>query len=120
MNWDLPSEFKIQFTINSDSSTPTGTQGNTAYLRFNSSSGVYLGKSSSARRNIVLFDESHIVHQIPVSTDVEYTMTYQNGTATLTDGTDTVTNTATLTKLYNVVAFNSSHIYLKELRVKAL
>ena len=119
LNWDLPSSFQMQFIFNSDGTTPSGSVENTCFFRFNNSNTIFVGKGSSSSRNIYL-DGNTILNQMPVSTDVEYTLTYQNGTATLTDGTDTVTASLTLTKLYSVNANSSSHAQVKNIKIKAL
>lgn len=113
VNYNLPNEFKIEFILNSNNSSST----NSAFLRFNNSSGNFIGKGSSSNRNIYLQDV--ILNTIPVSADVEYTITYENGITTLSDGTDTVSKTGlSLTSLYAIVG--SSNCQLKNIKIKPL
>ena len=113
VNYNLPNEFKLEFILNSNNSSST----NSAFLRFNNSSGNFIGKGSSSNRNIYLQDV--ILNTIPVSTDVEYTITYDNGVTTLSDGTDTVNKTGlSLTSLYAIIG--SSNCQLKNIKIKPL
>lgn len=115
VNYTLPSSFVIEFTINGGANQQYN---NTAFLRFNNDSGTYCGKGASASQNINL--ASTLLNQIPVNTDVEYTLTYDgNGNGVLTDGTDSITVTGlNLTKLWKVDASSKSHI--KNVKIKPL
>ena len=81
----------------------TGTaNANIGFMRFNTASNGYMGKGSSSNFNFTLYDGStgQTVGTIPSGTDKEYTLTYQNGTASVTDGTSTKSASMTITKLY--------------------
>lgn len=83
-------------------------------MRFNNSSGTYCGKGGSASQNINLGTTT--LNQITPNTDVEYTLTYENGTGVLTDGTDSITVTGlNLTKLYSFDA--RTYATLKNIRI---
>ena len=112
-NYDLPSSFKLEFSILS--SAPT-TASSISLLRFNSSSGVWCGKGSSGSANISLFGTTF--SSITANTEYNYVLTYQNGVATLTDGTTTKTSSQTLTKLYLLASTTNSK--LKEIKIKPL
>jgi len=113
--WDLPTDFKVEFIINSTS----GPDPNFAYLRFNDSNTLYCGKSASRNRNVVLFDESNILHTIPVSVDTKYVLTYDDGVATLTSGTDSITiNQANVESIYSVNGSDNASI--KNIKIKPL
>lgn len=113
--WDLPTNFKVEFIINSTN----GPDPNFAYLRFNNSNTIYCGKSSSSRRNIVLFGESNILHSIPVLVDTKYVLTYENGVATLTSGTDSISvNQSNVESIYSVTGSDNASI--KNIKIKPL
>jgi len=113
--WDLPTDFKVEFIINSTN----GPDPNFAYLRFNDSNTIYCGKSASRNRNIVLFGESNILHTIPVSVDTKYVLTYENGVATLTSGTDSISvNQSNVESIYSVEG--SDNASLKNIKIKPL
>ena len=118
-NWDLPSEFKLSFIIRSDSWSGSSGSMNAALIRFNSSTGVWCGKGSSSSRTIYA-PNGVTLNSIPANTDVEYTLTYDNGNCSFTDGTSTVTTTASLTKLYMIGAQESNHAHLKNIKIKPL
>ena len=105
--------------MNSDSySASTGSTANGAFIRFNSSSGPYVGKGATNSRNITF--NGVTLHQIPTSTDTEYTLSYDNGSCTLTSGADTITTSVSLTKLYSITAINTNHAHLKNIKIKPL
>ena len=114
VNYSLPSNFELDFTIYSTKPT---TDPSLAYFRFNSSSGIWCGKGGSTSRVVSFFGNSF--SQITnVNTDYNFTLTYENGVATLTDGTNTQTSSQTLTKLY---VFNSrGGSQLKNIKLKPL
>ena len=116
LDWSVPSAFELSFIINSGNSTSN----NAPYIRFNSSSAsLFCGKTGSANRNINLYNGSdNVLNQIPISTDVEYILTYENGVATLTDGTDTVSASMSITKIYQVNGTSNGKI--KEIKLKPL
>lgn len=117
-NWSLPSQFKLSYIINSDSWSGASGSSNFAFIRFNSSSGVWGGKGSSSNRGIQF--NNVLLNQIPTSTDTEYTLSYDNGSCTFTDGTDTITTTVSLTKIYLIVAKENNHSHLKNIKIKPL
>jgi hypothetical protein len=113
--WDLPTDFKVEFIINSTN----GPDPNFAYLRFNDSNTLYCGKSTSRYRNVVLFGESNILHSIPVSVDTKYVLTYENGVATLTSGTDSINiNQSNVSSIYSVNG--SDNATIKNIKLKPL
>ena len=118
-NWDLPSQFKLSFIILSDSWSGSSGSSNVALIRFNSSTGVWCGKGGSNSRTIYA-PNGVTLTSIPANTDVEYTLTYDNGNCSFTDGTSTVTTTASLTKVYSITAQESSHAHLKNIKIKPL
>jgi len=80
---------------------------------------IYCGKSASRNRNIVLFGESNILHTIPVSVDTKYVLTYENGVATLTSGTDSISvNQSNVESIYSVEG--SDNASLKNIKIKPL
>ena len=100
VDYTLPSEFEIDFTIYSTVLTSNTSIG---FLRFNNASGVWIGKGNSTNRNIYFFDT--IIRQITqTNTDYNFVLTYRNGITTLTDGTNTYTSTQSLDKLYSLVS----------------
>lgn len=118
LNWDLPSRFKLSFIINSDSAQGSTGLTNASYLRFNSSNGVWCGKGQSTNRNISF--NGVTLHQIPVSTDTEYTLEYDNGNCTFSSGEDSITTTVSLTKIYSLYALDQGHAHLKSIKIKPL
>lgn len=80
------------------------------FIRFNNG---WFGKGASSNLNIALYDGTNSVtlNQIPTNTDVEYTLTYQNGVMTITDGTDTTQLTTTnINSITQISAQNSVRI----------
>ena len=118
-NWDLPSQFKLSFKILSDSWSGSSGSMNVALIRFNSSTGVWCGKGSSSSRTIYA-PNGVTLTSIPANVETEYTLTYDNGNCSFTDGTSTVTTTASLTKLYMIAAQESNHAHLKNIKIKPL
>lgn len=116
IDYTLPSEFEIEFILNSNN----GGNPNYAYIRFNGSSdNLFVGKLGSSSRDVLLYNGSNqIIHQIPVSTDTKYSLTYSNGSATLKSGNDTVTASMTLTKLYSLNA--TANGVIKNILIKPL
>ena len=114
VNYDLPSKFLIEFTLWANS---VGGYGGSAFLRFNNSSGAYVGKGSSQSRNITI--NTTVLNQLPVSEYKTFYLSFENGVATLTDGTDSITSSLTLTKLYQI---NSGGVNgkIKNVKIKAL
>ena len=114
VDYTLPSEFEIDFTIYSTVLTSNTSLG---YLRFNNASGVFVGKAASLQTNIYFFDT--IISQITqTNTDYNFVLTYRNGITTLTDGTNTYTSTQSLDKLYSLVSNGGTR--LKNIKLKAL
>ena len=114
INYTLSSEFQLDFTIRS---TNILIDPSVAFFRFQSSSGIFIGKGSSNSANVQFFGS--VFNQITeTNTDYNYSMTYKNGVATLTDGTTTQTSTRTLTKLYLLNSQGDSQ--LKNLKIKPL
>ena len=116
LDWNVPSQFKMSFILNSNSATSS----NTAFFRFNSSSAsLFLGKTGSGVRSMNLYNGSdHVLHQIPASTDKEYTLLYDNGSATLTDGTDTISVSISITNIYQINCSTNGKI--KQIKIKPL
>lgn len=120
VNFTLPTNYKIEFTIFSDSSTSTSSgSGNTAFIRFDTSSGAYVGKGATSNRNISM-NTIALPNTIPVSVDTTYSFSKTNGTLALSDGTDTVTSStvSSYTKIYSLNG--SSNGKLKTIKVKPL
>ena len=117
-DWSLPSQFKLSFIINSDSWSGSSGSSNVALIRFNNSGGVWCGKGSSTSRNI--YFNGSVLNQISANVDTEYTLTYNNGSCTFSSGTDTLTATVSLTKLYSISAQANSHAHLKNIKIKPL
>ena len=118
LNYSLPSEFELQFTLYSTNATT----GNTCYLRFNNSNTIFIGKATTSNRNVYFHDSSdHLLGStIPVSTEYVLTLTYENGVATLTDGVNTLSlSISSLTSIYNVNV-NRQDNYVKNMKIKAL
>ena len=118
LNYSLPSEFELQFTIYSVSTA----SGNTCYLRFNNSNTIFIGKATSSNRNVYFNDGSdhYLGSTIPASTDYTLTLTYEDGVATLTDGVNTLPlSIASLTSIYNVNIGRQDN-YIKNIKIKAL
>ena len=118
LNYSLPSEFELQFTIYSVSTA----SGNTCYLRFNNSNTIFIGKATSSNRNVYFNDGSdhYLGSTIPESTDYTLTLTYEDGVATLTDGVNTLPlSIASLTSIYNVNIGRQDN-YIKNIKIKAL
>ena len=114
VNYDLPSKFLIEFTLWSNS---VGGYGGSAFLRFNNSSGAYVGKGSSNNRNITI--NTTVLNQLPVSEYKTFYLSFEDGVATLTDGTDSITSSLTLTKLYQINS-GGSNGKIKNVKIKAL
>lgn len=114
VNYSLPSNFELDFTIYSTKPT---TDPSIAYLRFNSSRGIWCGKGDSTSR-VVSFFENSFSQITNANTDYNFTLTYENGVATLTDGTNTQTSSQTLTKLYLFSSKGGSQ--LKNIKLKQL
>lgn len=118
LNYSLPSEFELQFTIYSVSTV----SGNTCYLRFNNSNTIFIGKATSSNRKVYFNDGSdhYLGSTIPESTDYTLTLTYEDGVATLTDGVNTLPlSIASLTSIYNVNIGRQDN-YIKNIKIKAL
>ena len=118
LNYNLPSEFELQFTIYSVSTV----SGNTCYLRFNNSNTIFIGKATSSNRKVYFNDGSdhYLGSTIPESTDYTLTLTYEDGVATLTDGVNTLPlSIASLTSIYNVNIGRQDN-YIKNIKIKAL
>lgn len=118
LNYSLPPEFELQFTLHSVSTV----SGNTCYLRFNNSNTIFIGKATSSNRNVYFYDGSdHLLGTtVPESTDYTLTLTYENGVATLTDGVNTLSlSVASLTSIYNVNVGRQDN-YVKNIKIKAL
>lgn len=99
VNLDLPTDYEIEFTLFSNNST---INGNTGYMRFDSSSDGYVGKGSSNSRNIGIVS-TFLPNPIPVSKDTTYIFKKENNVLSLTDGTDTITESnSNYTKLYSI------------------
>lgn len=117
VNWSLPTNFKLEFILNSNSATSN----NAPMVRFNNASSIFIGKASSSSRNGIWGDgQWTVIGDIPVSTDTEYVLTYENNIATITDGTNTITmNVSTdLTSIYGVIGFSNGVI--KNIRITQL
>lgn len=107
------------FILNSSSYSTGGSRENVGYVRFDSSTGGYVGKGATTSRNITCSPISKTLNQIPIDTDVEYILTKNNGVLTLTDGTDTVSgSTNTCTNLNHFKGTNDCKI--KDIRIKPL
>ena len=118
LNYSLPSEFELQFTLYSTNATT----GNTCYLRFNNSNTIFIGKATTSNRDVYFYDGSnHLLGStIPVSTEYVLILTYENGVATLTDGVNTLSlSISSLTSIYNVNV-NRQDNYVKNMKIKAL
>ena len=112
VNLSLPTNYIIKFILTSNS----GGDPNICYLRFDSSSGAYVGKGSSTSRNITVSAISKNVGTIGTSVDTEYTFTKQNGVVTCTDGTSTVSGS---TSSYNTLnhIMGSTNGKVKDIRI---
>ena len=111
MNYNLPSEFKIEFTIYS----PNVAQNpSAAFLRFNNSSGGWVGKGSNYNGSIYFFGT--IIGEITSNREYDYVLTYQNGVATLSDGTTTKTSSQTLSKLYQLTSWNYGKLLIVKVK----
>ena len=86
VNINLPSDFKIEFDVNSNSSTSS----NTAYLR--ADNGEIIGNTSNGDRKINLYDGTNhfLSSELPVSSDITLKWECINGVQTLTDGISSV------------------------------
>lgn len=118
LNYTLPSEFELQFTLYSVSTV----SGNTCYLRFNNSNTIFIGKATSSNRQVYFNDGSdhYLGSTIPESTDYTLTLTYEDGVATLTDGVNTLSlNIASLTSIYNVNVGRQDN-YIKNIKIKTI
>ena len=115
LNYALPSSFSLDFTIYS--TLPT-TDPSIAYVRFESStSSKWIGKGGSTSRDVYFFGT--VFNTIANTyTDYDYSMTYENGVATLTDGTTTETSTQSLSTLYQLTSNGGSQ--LKNIKIKPL
>lgn len=93
--------------------------GNIAFIRFDTSSGAYVGKGSTSNRNISM-NTVALPNTIPVSVDTTYSFSKNNGALALSDGTDTVTSStvSSYTKIYSLNG--SSNGKLKTIKVKPL
>ena len=118
VDWSLPSQFKLIFVLNSDSFNSASGGTNGVIIRFNNSTGVWFGKGASKSRDVSI--NGAVVNQIPVSIDTEYTIEYDNGNIVLSCGEDSVTTSATLTKLYSILAQNNNHATVKSVKLKPL
>ena len=114
VQWSLPSSFKVEFTLWSNSDANY----NVCYIRFNNSSGLYCGKGSSTSRNVSIGTTT--LGTLPTSTDTTYTLSYNGTTATLTDGTNTKSVSASLTSLYEVNANRNGNGVVKNIKIKPL
>ena len=112
VNQSLPTNYIIKFILNSNN----GGDPNICYLRFDSSSGAYVGKGSSTSRNITVSAISKNVGTIGTSVDTEYTFTKQNGVVTCTDGTSTVSgSTSSYTTLNHIMGSTNGKV--KDIRI---
>ena len=114
VNYDLPSKFLIEFTLWCES---IGGNTGSPYLRFNTSNGAYVGKGSSSSLNVGIL--TTVLNQLPVLTDKTFYLSYEDGVATLTDGTDSISSSLTLTKLYSINS-GGSNGKIKNVKIKAL
>jgi len=120
VNLSLPTNWQIQFILNSSSyNVSSGSRENVGYVRFDSATGGYVGKGGSGSRNITCSPISKTLNQIPIDTDVEYTLTKVNNVLTLTDGTDTVSGSTTSCTNLNHFKASSDGI-MKNIRIKPL
>ena len=116
VNYNLPSSFKIEFTIKAG---PNMSGSNFAFLRFNNSDGLFVGKAGSSNLNLYLGGSNIISNILPVGTDAKCLLTYENGSATLSYGEDSVTlNNLSLTELYNFDC--STNSTMKNIKIKPL
>lgn len=119
VNLSLPTNWQIQFILNSSSYNTSGSRENVCYVRFDSSSGGYVGKGATTSRNITCSPINKTLNTIPIDTDVEYILTKVNNVLTLTDGTDTVSGSTTSCTNLNHFKATSDGI-VKNIRVKPL
>lgn len=110
----MPSSFKIEFGIYATQLNHGSS--NVAFLRFNSSSGVFVGKGSNNNGTIYYFGQT--VGTMTVNTDYDFVLTYENGSSSLTDGTTTKTSSNTLSKISGLSSWNYS--YFKYIKLKPL
>ena len=113
VQYSLPSRFKLEFTIFSPNLTQSPS---VAFLRFNSSNGGFVGKGSNSSGTIYFFGTTFST--ISANTDYEYSLSYENGSVTLTDGTTTKTSSQTLTSIYRISSWDNAK--LKNIKIKPL
>jgi hypothetical protein len=116
VNYSLPSSFQIEFTIKAGANMD---ESNIAFLRFNDSNGLFVGKGSSRNTNLNLGGSASISNVLPVGSDAKCILTYENGSATLSYGEDSVTvNNLNITLLYKFEC--SANSTMKNIKVKTL
>lgn len=111
VNYTLPSSFKIEFTLYS---TSVSQNPSASFIRFNNSSGGWIGKGSNYNGTISFFGTTFTT--INSNIKYNYVLTYENGVATLTNGTTTKTSSQTLTKIYTLTSWNYGKMLIVKIK----
>lgn len=114
-NYNLPTNYQIEFTIFSNNTTSS----NTALLRFDTTTGGYVGKSSSTSRQIGI-GTTYLSSTVPVSTDTTYRFEKENNTLYLTDGTNYITTSTTTYYTKLIYIKGSTNGQIKNIKIKPL
>ena len=115
VNLTLPEHFELTFKLYSRNPT---TDPSYAFMRFNSSSGPYMGKGSSGNGKVGI--NSTVLQTISSDVEYSYQLVYDGTTKMYIKDTSTsiTVNTGALTKLYMFTS--STHTDLTDIKIKPL
>lgn len=115
LNLPLPTHFELTFKLYSRAAT---TDPSYAFMRFNSSSGPYMGKGSSGNGKVGI--NSTTLQTISSNEEYSYQLVYDGTTKMYINGTSIsiTVNTGALTKLYMFAS--STNTDLTDIKIKAL
>ena len=110
LNWSLPSEFELEFTIN----VPKDSMA--CLIMDNGGTVNQLGKNNSYG-TVVRFNGDYMM-DIPYNTDLTYTLQCKNGVATFTNGHTAVSANRTYSLIQRVTATKGA--YVKNIKIKEI
>ena len=115
VNLTLPTHFELTFKLYSRAAT---SDPSFAFMRFNNSSGAYMGKGSSGNGKVGI--NSTTLQTISSDVEYSYQLVYDGTTKMYIKDTSTsiTVNTGALTKLYMFTS--STHTDLTDIKIKAL
>ena len=115
INLPLPTHFELTFKLYSRATT---TDPSFAFMRFNNSSGAFMGKGSSGNGNVGI--NSTTLQTISSNVEYSYQLVYDGTTTMYIKGTSTsiTVNTGALTNLYMFTS--STNTDLTDIKIKTL